>query len=221
MYRWYESHYAMAGAPFVAFQNKRFTKQNFFAAARKLLSSGVDRVAVDVSSHGTVIPKNGVNHAAIVFANSTWDDLGTFGFDDDFAQLFRDFPSCRFYFTADACESADLGLRALSRGINKFIDPPADLALEIAHNNLSLGQQRAIAPVLPLLTQNLAYISGTGGKGYYSMDEGDGGAFTKAFMRCAKPAMSAREIASACDRLLDPAQQPQAHGGLVSQPWFS
>ena len=169
-----------------------------------------------MSDHGTTIPKDGQNHAAIVFADSDWNDLDTFGFDDDFASLYAEFPNTHFYATADACESGPLMFKLLGlRQNNKFIEAPSDFAMEIAHNTANGSIHKGIAPTLP----NVAYISGTGGKGFYSIDEGDGGAFTKHLTKLGR--LTARQYAANLDSSMDALQQPQAHGGLIDELWMS
>jgi hypothetical protein len=220
MYAWYDSHYPMTGVEYRAFKDMRYTKANFFDAAHTLCGlPGIKRCAIDVSCHGTTIPKNGANHAAIVFADSTWDDEeGTFGFDDDFAELFNEYPNINFYMTADACESANLVFRILPISHNnKFIAPPSDLQSQITHNANNGAVQRGIAPLLP----NVAYVSGTGGPGFYSVDEGDGGAFHKAWTRIVDPSWNPVRIAAELDSVLDKSQQPTPHGGRINNPWFT
>lgn len=218
MYNWYDSHYPMTGASFHAYQNARYTKERFFAGAHELCESGIDALAIDMSNHGTTIPINGVNHAAIVFSDSNWENEDSFGYDTDFKALFDAYPKTRFYMTADACESGLLAFKLVTPfGVNKFFAPPPDIQMMIDHNNKSGAIHRAIAPITP----NVAYISGTGGKGYYSMDEGDGGAFTKTWTRITDPNATASAIAATLDAHMDSSQQPQAHGGLINEKWFS
>ncbi len=145
-----------------------------------------------------------------------WNDLDTFGFDSDFAELFGAFPNTHFYMTADACESGPLLFKLLGlRENNKFIEPPNDFAMEIAHNQANGAIHKGIAPKLP----NVAYISGTGGAGFYSIDEGDGGSFTKHLTKLGR--MTARQYSESLDNTMDALQQPQAHGGLIDLEWMS
>lgn len=220
MYRWYAANYSLSGCPFVALQNERFTKDAFMAAVRNILKNNptVKKCGIGFSSHGSVVPFNGGNHAVIVTAASDWNDIeGTFIFDSDFGQLATEFPDVRFFITADACESADLVFRLMEMNhTNKFIEAPGDLQLMMAHNETGGAVHKSIAPTLP----NIGYVSGTGGKGYYSIDEGDGGAFTKTWIKTVAPKWNADIIANTLDKVMDAQQQPQSHGGLRDQPWL-
>lgn len=212
---WYGHTFDMAGANFYAFLNARYTKARFFERIRAC-AAACKVVGIGMSDHGTTIPINGVNHAAIVFADSDWNDLDTFGLDTDFAAIYNDYPNTHFYVTADACESGELAFRLLGlRENNKFLEPRGGLEMEVAHNYSNGAVLRGLAPQLP----NVAYLSGTGGKGFYSIDEGDGGAFTKHLTKLGK--MTARQYALELDRVMDKAQQPQAHGGLADVVWFT
>jgi hypothetical protein len=222
MYHWYAENYPeLKGCTAVALYSERFTKARFLDYAHQVLGGkGVKKCGIFFSSHGTTIPRGNENHAAIVCSDSNWNnEEDTFLFDTDLKEyLFDAFPNTRFYMTADACESGPLGFKLLDqqRGVNKFIAPPPDIALMIAHN--AGGIHRSIGECQ---TPNLAYVSGTGGPGKYSIDEGDGGAFTKKWIEVVKPAMSTVVIAGTLDHCMDAHQQPQAHGGLAGDPWFS
>lgn len=218
MYDWYGRTFNMSGASFLSYQNARYTKASFFEGIRRLAKKA-KAVGIAMSNHGTTIPVNGVNHAAMVFSDSKWSDLNSFGFDTDFAAIYNDFPTVKFYVTADACESGPLAFRLLefdtSKGVNKNIQPPIDLEMEIQHNAANGQLTRALTPLLP----NVAYISGTAGQGFYSIDEGDGGAFTKHLTKLGP--MTARQYANTLDKQMDAKQQPQAHGGLADVMWMS
>ena len=167
MYYWYKANYPelkQQNTPFVALYNERFTKARFFGYAVKLCESGVKRIGIGKSTHGTTIPIDGENHAAIVCSDSNWNDLNSFIYDTDYKALFDAYPNVRFYMTADACESGPLGLKLLDqqRGVNKFVEPPDDLAMMIVHNQG--GIHRSIGEGT---TPNLSYVSGTGGKGFF------------------------------------------------------
>lgn len=225
MKEWYAHTFPqMAGSPFRCLMDARYTKALFFDRIREVAKSA-KVVAIAISSHGTTIPKNDVNHAAMVFADSDWNNLDTFGFDTDFAALFAEFPNVHFYVTADACESGPLAFKLLDFGpnrfaVNKFIEPPSDLQMEIDHiasgNGVTATMPRAIMPVM---LPNVAYLSGTGGKGFYSIDEGDNGAFTKHLIKLG--ADTGQNYAALLDKSMDSQQQPQAHGGLADSIWLS
>jgi len=220
MLRWYGATFDIKDCPYLLLRNERFTVFNFFNGIARLIQAYKDirDIAIGFSSHGTVGPVDGQNHAMVVTYGSRWDDIkNSFILDSALAAMAAQFPNVRFWITADICESADLAFKIVGRtAINKFIDPPEHVQDVIDHNG-GMSAVRSIMPTLP----NVAYVSGTGGQGYYSIDEGNGGAFTKHWTKMLKPVGSAVEIATMLDKAMDPQQQPQPHGGLKNEKWFS
>jgi hypothetical protein len=223
MYKLYNDNFPRFD--FRAFQEGRFTKKLLMQCWMNLLRTANpgEPFVITLSCHGVVVPLNGVNHTANVMYDSSWDDiLNTFLTDEDIKWLAVQHPQQKFFITSDSCESANMAFKFadVPAGVesrNRFVHAPDDVQMEIDHNG---GSQKRAAPiVLP----NVAYISGTGGKGYYSADVGrypDAyGLFTRTFSEVFKRGMTANEIAAACRAKMPADQQPEAHGGLKDEPW--
>lgn len=217
LYHWYADNFSISGAPFRAFFDEKYTRALFFAELWRVATVVKPKIGIiGGSGHGTRFAINGQIHSANVFYDSDFANPGeTFGLDSHYAKVFEASPDTRWYWTEDICESGDLAYRLITNGVNKFIDPPLGMQLEMEHIQKTNPVIRTLAPTFP----NVAYISGTGGAGFYSIDEGDGGAFTKHLTQL-KPD-TARNMAALLDKQMDSQQQPQAHGGLADAIWLS